>query len=256
MKTFLGKYFQKRYDELVGRSQAAYDGPVLEIRQMLEDLVSFDDRDWCVYAFSRERLRDLIDVEERQRLSGGAMACGREYARRMKREYEGDLKRMVTEFGLDVTYPYNPDRFRKGQAARFAGFEKPNKITIYSDCVQQAEELYEKEGLRSVLGSINFHDALLAHELFHYLEEIHQGEIYTRQTKVRVTRTNLIRRESTVSVLSEIAGMAFASELLELPYCLYVLDCLFSYMYSPKSASDLYRMTLRIVKKSPGCGRE
>lgn len=257
MRAFsLGRYIQKRYEELAGKSRAAYEGPVEDLKRILVDLVSFHDRDWCIYAFSRERLKDLISPEERQRLAAGAAACGRSYAQQIKQEYGTDLNTVVDAFGLDVSCPYNPERFRQGQSARFAGFERPNKITIYSDCVKKAEEIFRRERLRSVLGEICFYDALLAHEIFHYLEELHQADIFTRQTKVNVTRSTLIRRNSTVMVLSEIAAMAFASEMLELPYSLYVLDCLFSYMYSPQGGSDLYRMTLHITQKAAGCGQK
>lgn len=253
---FLTRYFKKRIEELLGESRKAYEGGVLELAPMMRQLVQFTDRDWCVYAFSRERLKDLLTPEERQTMGLGAMECGREYAHRLQETWGSDVNAAAEGCGLDVSYVHNPERFRRGEAARFAAFEAPNKVTIYADCVERAETVCREEGLYEILGDVSFHDILLAHELFHYLEEQDKDTVYTLQTKVKVTKNPIIHKYSTVFVLSEIAGMAFASELLGIPYCMYAMDCLFSYLYSPQAASDLFRMTMRITKKADGSALE
>ena len=46
--------------------------------------------------------------------------------------------------------------------------------------------------------------------------------------------------------LGEIAGMAFAKELLQLTYSPYILDSFLVYLYHPKVAFDLYNEIINI----------
>lgn len=58
---------------------------------------------------------------------------------------------------------------------------------------------------------------LLAHELFHLVEERHKKEIYTHTEKIELWHVGLCVNRSNVIAFSEIAAMAFAAEITEFP---------------------------------------
>lgn len=82
-------------------------------------------------------------------------------------------------------------------------------------------------------------NVLLAHELFHAVEEQHADEIYTRTEKVELWRKPFSNRSS-IACLSEMAAMAFAGELLGLDCSPYMLDVLLVYAYDKEAAWGLY----------------
>ena len=59
---------------------------------------------------------------------------------------------------------------------------------------------------------------MLAHELFHFVEEKYKDEIFTKQEKIRLWSLGPLHNDSTVIVLSEIAAMAFAQAITGIPY--------------------------------------
>ena len=81
---------------------------------------------------------------------------------------------------------------------------------------------------------------LLAHELFHYVEEQYKREIFTKTEKIDLPTIPPFKNRSTVRSLDELAGMAFARELNNLPYSPYLLDVMLMYGYSQDGAIRLY----------------
>ena len=106
-----------------------------------------------------------------------------------------------------------PARLSKGEAAVLLGLRKMTK-----------ERLLE---------------ILLAHELFHAVEEQYAGEIFTRTEKIELWRKPFSNR-SVISCLSEIAAMAFARQLSGLSVSPYMLDVLLVYSYDKNTSYGLY----------------
>ena len=94
----------------------------------------------------------------------------------------------------------------------------------------------------------NLTNTLLAHELFHAVEERHVKEIYTRTERVELWRKPFSNK-STISCLSEIAAMAFAGKLLDLKVSPYMLDVLLVYSYDKNAAWGLYDEIMNMTKK-------
>ena len=123
----------------------------------------------------------------------------------------------------------------------FAEYRVPDTICIYMDAVKKAKKYMERPEIRDVLtDSLNISKLLLAHELFHYVEEKYKHEIYTKTEKVRLWSLGPLHNDSTIIALSEIAAMAFAREITGIPYAPYVMDVFLVYGYSPEEASGLY----------------
>ena len=123
---------------------------------------------------------------------------------------------------MKVSYPTYPE---KADRVLFAEFREPDTIHIYMDAVKKAGKFLAKPEISEILtDKLDIANLLLAHELFHYVEEKHKKEIFTRTEKVRLWSLGPIHNDSAVIALSEIAAMAFAGELTGLPYSPYVMD--------------------------------
>ena len=219
-----------------------YQRPHFEVRAlevMLQDLVDIDPIDWYQYVFTREPLNGKFNDEQRKAYMEKAWKCGCEYAEKIKNLYGTDNPETIAkEMGMQVGYPTYPD---KTDRVMFAEFREPNKINIYMDAVNKAKRFLAKPEIQLVLkGRLNVVRVLLAHELFHAVEEKYKKEIYTRCEKTRLWKVGFLHNDSQIIILGEIAAMAFAATLTDLPYSPYILDVFLVYGYSPEEASGLY----------------
>lgn len=214
-----------------------------ELSEMLVNLAGLPDEAYGKYAFSREILRGKIDDNARSELTLQANECGREYAGRMLAAHglvKGEPKaadKLAAALGMKVLYPRVPTGT---DHVTFAQFEAPDKISIFQDGLDKAAELLKDDKVRHVLGDIEIREILLAHELFHCVEEAFHKEIFTRTYKIELWAPWPLHNRSTVRCLGEIAGMAFARELLGLSYSPFVLDVFLIYGYDPVPAGCLY----------------
>lgn len=210
--------------------------PEVPFEEMVKKLESLSEEDWGRYAFSREPLEGRFTDEQKMDYTARANACGREWARKISEECGTKNPRKIAEkLGMQVKTPKTPVG---GGLVLFAQFVEPDEITIFTDCVDKAVRLEESCG-NSLLERENLTNTLLAHELFHAVEEQHVKEIYTKTEKVELWRKPFSNK-STISCLSEIAAMAFAKELLNLKASPYMLDVLLVYSYDKNAAWGLF----------------
>lgn len=98
---------------------------------------------------------------------------------------------------------------------------------------------------------LNITSLLLAHELFHYVEETRKKEIFTRTHQIRLWSLGPLHNDSGIMILGEIAAMAFAQKLVGIPYAPYVMDVFLVYGYSPEEASGLYEEMMQFAGREP-----
>lgn len=209
------------------------------LEEMLSSLTQVNDIDWYGYAFSRDPIhRKFTDEQERDWMKK-AISCGREYAERVSREYGSRDPRKIAEgMKMKVSYPELPT---KTDRILFAEYRVPNRICIYMDAVKKAERYLKRDEIRELLTyELDVSRLLLAHELFHNVEDKHRREIFTQKEKARLWSIGPIHNDSPILALSEIAAMSFAKELTGIPYSPYVMDVFLMYGYSPEEASGLY----------------
>lgn len=223
---------------------------VRPVGMIVADLCKIEDRAWAKYAFSREPLNGKFTDEQRFSLAGQAMACGVEYAQKYIAQYGlRDPEMLAKRMGLKVDYPLMPQNTDR---VLFAEFREPNRIHIYMDGVKKANALMEEPGVKHALTHrLVIQELLLAHELFHFVEEQHAKEIWTRTYRIELWAPRPLHNRSGVTVLGEIAAMAFAKELTQIPYSPYVMDAFMVYGYSPEAASELYEEMMRFAGLSP-----
>lgn len=220
-----------------------------ELPKMLVNLAGLSDEVYGKYAFSREILRGKIDNTARSELTLQANECGREYAGRVLATLglvKGEPKiadKLAAALGMKVLNPRVPTGT---DHVTFAQFEAPDKISVFQDGLDKAAELLKNDEVRHVLGDIEIREILLAHELFHCVEEAFHKEIFTRTYKIELWAPWPLHNRSTVRCLGEIAGMAFARELLGLSYSPFVLDVFLVYGYHPVSAGCLYQEIMEL----------
>lgn len=238
-KRFMSSFMGKKEEE-------KYEVKIPHIRVMLKDLINVSDEDWGMYAFRREPLSGKFSKIEKFELIKRANLCGSEYAKKI-REENGDIDvyEIARKLGIEVDYPQRPNG---GGHIIFAQFVNPNKVTIFKDSVNKALDLIEKESLHELFNNVNIEEILLAHEIFHYIEERNGDDMFTQTEKIRLWKLGPFKNDSNIVCLGEIAGMSFAKELLNLPYSPYILDSFLVYLYHPKVGYDLYKEVINISK--------
>jgi hypothetical protein len=208
------------------------------LSEMLSALLPLETRVFGRYTFARDPLRGKFSPAEMDTLTAEADACGRETAKRVAAEH-GNVspEDLARAFGVDVTYPNQPTGTDR---VTFAQFTPPHTIEVFQHSLEKAAVSLEEEGVRDLMGDVRIEDVLLAHELFHVIEEKLRDTIYTRMKKVELWAPWPFHNRSTIRSLSEIAGMAFARELTALPFSPFVLDVFLVYGYAPAAAFRLY----------------
>lgn len=237
---------------LFGKQQVTkYEKPQYEIRpieDMLRELVELDDVCWGRYAFSREPLNGKFSDEQRSELTVKAVACGIEYAKKYMEKYQVKTpEELADKLGMVVAYPEIP---QNADRVLFAEFKTPNKVFIYSDALKKASETMEEPEVRMILGhQLNIGRLLLAHELFHFVEEQNEKVIFTRTERVELWAPKPFHNRSGITVLGEIAAMAFAKQFVGISYSPYVMDVFLVYGYNPQEASGLYEEIMELANK-------
>lgn len=219
--------------------------PAAAPEAMARALRSLTDLQWGRYAFSREPLEGKFTPEEKDRYTQAAVSCGKEWARKMaSRCGTRDPRTIAGKLGVQVLTADIP---AGGGQVLFAQFVQPDEITVFTDCLDKAASLGALLPARESLM-----DILLAHELFHAVEEQNVDVMYTRTETIELWRKPFSNR-SRIACLSEIAAMAFARELLDLDYNPYALDVLLVYPYDQNAACGLYEEICELTKDVRSC---
>lgn len=253
-KQELQKAVKPLTDGLFGKYETKGDArphfPLRPLDRMLKDLAAIDVVEWYGYVFSREPLNRRLEDGQRRNWMERALACGQEYAGKVIKEYgSSDPVILAKAMGMKVSYPTYPE---KTDRVLFAEYRAPDMIRIYMDAVNKAGEYLKQPEIRGILtDKLNIEKLLLAHELFHYVEEVYKHQIYTKKEKVRLWSFGPFHNDSGIIALSEIAAMGFARELTGIPYAPYVMDAFLVYGYSPEEASGLYEEMMEYAGLSP-----
>jgi len=240
---------ERLFNAFFGKPGAAHQPPpppgdIPPLEEMLKALVGIGERTFGRYAFSRDPLRGKFPAEEKDRLTVLANRCGREYAAKLAERYHTDRpEELAKALGMQVDYPMQPTGVTY---VTFARFTPPDKISIYRHSLDKANDLLAQEPVGKVMGNLAVQQVLLAHELFHVVEERNKKEIFTRTEKVKLWAPWPLRNRSTIRCLGEIAGMAFAGELTGLAYSPFVLDVFLIYGYSQAAAFKLYQELMEL----------
>ncbi|MBW4083038.1 hypothetical protein [Paenibacillus sp. S150] len=220
-------------------------GPI-KLGEMMNNLLQADDEAWGLYAFSRDILNRRILPERKAEMIAKAIACGKEYAQRIIREHGSDDARIIAQkLKLKLEFQDAP---MTGPRVLFACYTPPDKIGIMEEPMRRAAELVRGEdpAIVELFQQAGIMNIILGHEIFHFVEDRIEQEIYTRTEKILLWNVLGYRNYSTIRTLSEIGAMAFTQELNRLSYSPFILDVLLYYSYDSSSAEKIYRDVLGV----------
>lgn len=207
------------------------------ISEKVDFLVGISDKEWGKYAFSRDPLNNKVSDELREEMIERANECGRQEALKIKEKYPNvPIKKIAKKMNLEIT---EKDSNGMDSYIMFACYNSPNKITLFMKNVMLVEALIKENNLDNKLNHVDAESVLLAHEMFHHIEE-NNKDIYTRITKVVLWKIGSFKYKSGLIALGEIAAMAFAKELLSLNYNPYIFDILMLYPHDREKTDKLF----------------
>lgn len=213
----------------------------LSFGEMVQNLLQVDDEAWANYAFSREILRHRISVDKKSEMIIKAIACGKTYANHILLEVgSSELQSIAKYFNLSIEFG---DTLIIGKRLVFAYYTPPDNIQIMEGPINEAMKLVLNEDLNmiKIFSKDDIIEIILGHEIFHFVEEQHGDEIYTRNEKILLWKLMGFKNYSTIHILSEIAAMAFIRELKGLSYSPFILDFILYYSYDTLGAKKIYR---------------
>lgn len=205
-------------------------------------LRSIKDEIWGEYALSKDILTNRILPQERPGMIQEAIACGELYAARVTQQTGCTTpEEIAAHFQLKIV------RRKDGQMGKrvlFAEFTPPNQIVILQEPIQKyaaIRAILPPEEAAVLPAEQQIESILLGHEIFHFLEEQYEPQIYTRTKKIPLWHIWKWKNESTVGALGEIAGMAFTKRLNHMSYSPFLLDVLLYFGYNSDEAHKIYQ---------------
>ncbi|MGG7143095.1 hypothetical protein ACQPVP_06475 [Clostridium nigeriense] len=208
------------------------------IEEKIDFLININDEEWGQYAFSRDPLKGKVSEELRKKIIEKASECGKKEAIKIKEKYRDvPIKKILKRIGLEYI---EKDSDGTESYIMFACYNSPNKITVFKKNKMLVEEFIKENELSSKLEYIDVESMLLAHELFHHIEENNKN-IYTKNEKIVLWKIGKYKYKSGLVCIGEIAAMAFAKELLSINYNPYIFDVLMLYPYDENKAVELYK---------------
>lgn len=201
--------------------------------EIAQSLCSLPDSAFDEYVFQREPLRDKLNADLRRQLAQNARESGRQAARQLKNQYpHTTVEELCKQLGCTVERRPMP---QDGGRVLYAQFVQPGEITLFTHCLDTAAQWAKPTGLLTCLQRPQLEPVLLAHELYHVVEE-RSPQLFAAAYRLRLWQLGPLHNDSPLVCLSEIAAMAFAKELTGLEFCPYALDALLLYGYDPAGA--------------------
>jgi len=215
------------------------------IQEFARNLAGFGDDQWLAYNMKREPLAGRLSNTQKHDLYFGAVACGQEQARLMRgARKDATVPELAESLGVKITMdPVVSD----GVFTTFATYSTRDGVTIYADNATATDDLIAREGLEDLSGGIAMRDLLLAHELFHFVEN-RTPDLFIHKKHVLIFKVGALEYRSKLMCLSEVAAMAFAQELTGLPCSPYVFDVIMLYAKNPQRAKQQYDMIQTICQ--------
>lgn len=170
------------------------------------------------------------------------IACGEWYAQTYLAK-EKNITQLFKQTKIDFRVEEMP---AGGGHVIFAQFKEPNQITLFTDSLDQYDELIATTLFQTELAKEIVQDVLMAHEFFHYLEASNHKQIITLTKKLTLWQLLGFKYETTLISLSEIAAMSFAKAYTGFPYSPFIFDSLLTYAYNQEMSYKIYQQAAKI----------
>lgn len=207
------------------------------IKEILDELLSYDDKAWDRYVFGKEPLIGRLSQEERDYYAELAHKTGITLAREVRAGFpDNTVQEIIKKSGIRLDIQEKQDN---GSYIMFACYTEPNSILLYNKPIRDAEVLLKRENCDKILEEKEIREILLAHELFHWYE-YKRKDLPTQQKYITTFKIGKFANRSKIVTLSEIGAMAFAKELLQLKYSPYILDVILLMPFNRALAKEVF----------------
>jgi hypothetical protein len=207
-----------------------------------EQLLKMTDVEWGQYAFCREPLRNKLTFEQKIEYIRKAIESGIEQAKYLQDTYgEMDIPGYIQKLSLQVT---KENAQGMDDYLVFARYNYPRDITLFTMNIDAVNAMLTQENYWEQVENVKVENMLLAHEMYHFLEETREN-VYSKTKKIVLWSIGPFKYRSGLVALSEIAAMSFAKELLNINYNPYVFDALMLYPHDSERAERLVEEILR-----------
>lgn len=211
---------------------------------LFNELKKYSRADWCAYLFAGEPLRNKITAEQQNELISGAVKCGQQFADEIRGQYGTIDATQLADKLCKVTHVDVPPIVNQ---VLLASLTEPNDLKVFDQPIQGLVNLNLPGFTKRVILNI-----VMGHELFHFIEGQHP-DAFTQTAKIDLWHVGRYHHRSTVTVVSEIAAMAFSWRLNRLSYSPLVLNILLLQKYAPDQVDshlERLRKTINVEKQS------
>lgn len=227
----------------------------MNLAAICRDLIQVPEKVWAAYALSREPLRGKLTLEAFLPYYEKAKRCGYDQADRILTS-QGAVccAELAEQLGVEIRDLPMPNG---GGIVTFARYYEGSHIELFRDNALATMGLLENAGLSELFGPTEVPEMLLAHELFHCLQD-REKDLYINRKHIVLWKLWKYEHRSRLRSLEEAASMAFAQRLLGMKVNPYAFDVLMLLPRFPEQAEDLY-CTIRMLQteaaaSEPGAG--
>ncbi|RDU38160.1 hypothetical protein DRW41_00900 [Neobacillus piezotolerans] len=215
------------------------------IAENVNVLTNISDQEWGHYAFSRDPLNRKVIDHVKQDLIEKAIECGKHQAVQVRQNYPNhSIKEIAAKMNTKISVK---DSYGTENYIMFACYNSPDSITLFKDNIELVNKLIQEHQLEQMLEEVDVEELLIAHELFHYIEE-HDADIFTKNMKITLWKLGKFEYKSRLAALSEIAAMQFAKEMLTLRFNPFVFDVLMLFPLNEGKANQLFSEITMITR--------
>lgn len=212
--------------------------PPYSFQHIANDLLTLPDTTFDAYVFEREPLCRKIPTELQLELAEKSRNSGIALAKQLQKTYPSCTPQEIcSAMGLIVIDNQEPQHSFQ---IVYGQFVQPDQITLFSHCLQTVSTIAAQSNSSNFPTTEQLRQIILAHELYHALEE-QTPELFAAAYRLPLWKVGPFHNDSPVLCLSEIAGMAFAKQLCNIPFSPYALDALLLYGYDAHASCDIYQ---------------
>lgn len=189
------------------------------------------------YRVSVDPIRGKIPMGEDREIIESSLRCGRDEALKLRERYGAvSAAEIGDKLGIAVEHK---DEQSALDFVYVGLFESPNKITIYNNNIEKAASLLEALDITEL--NTDLKDIVLAHEMFHFIEE-HDPNLYSNTRTIDLWSVGkLYTHRSKLICTGEIAAMSFAKALLGLSFDPNILDYIFLAAFDFNKTDQLFK---------------
>lgn len=190
--------------------------------KFLEKLLNLHDEDFANYLLREDLL--YYQIKNKDEIIKKSLETGFEIAEKLKKE-SFNFDNFISEFNFEITEEATANEFNFYE---LAAFEEPNKIIFFKDNINRIKKEIEKE--IDIIKKLDVKKIILAHELYHKLEEIYK--LYTDSVYISYIKFKFINKKSKILSASEIGAMSFAKNILDMKINPLIINYLLARTYN------------------------